>query len=145
MLYAHGSDLCHDSELRHAMANCFEALMGALFLDGGINVLKHFNPTTHNCEESVSIFIVCFKQEADRVFGGTLYGDNPELHNLWTNYSRHPLQIEEPVGDRHWVESHNALQRLTEFEGRIGVEFTHIRLLARAFTDRSLGYNNLSR
>jgi ribonuclease-3 len=38
MLYAHGSDLCHDSELRHAMANCFEALMGALFLDGGITV-----------------------------------------------------------------------------------------------------------
>lgn len=38
MLYAHGSDLCHDLELRHAMANCFEALMGSLFLDGGIEV-----------------------------------------------------------------------------------------------------------
>lgn len=38
MLYAHGSDLCHELELRHAMANCFEALMGALLLDGGINV-----------------------------------------------------------------------------------------------------------
>ena len=38
MLYAHGSDLCHDLELKHAMANCFEALMGALFLDGGIKV-----------------------------------------------------------------------------------------------------------
>lgn len=38
MLYAHGSDLCHDLELRHAMANCFEAFMGALFLDGGIHV-----------------------------------------------------------------------------------------------------------
>lgn len=40
MLYAHGSDLCHDLELRHAMANCFEALMGALFLDGGIEVRR---------------------------------------------------------------------------------------------------------
>lgn len=38
MLYAHGSDLCHDLELRHAMANCFEALMGSLYLDGDIDV-----------------------------------------------------------------------------------------------------------
>jgi len=40
MLYAHGSDLCHDLELRHAMANCFEALMGALYLDGDIEANK---------------------------------------------------------------------------------------------------------
>lgn len=42
MLYAHGSDLCHDFELRHAMANCFEALMGAIFLDSGIEVSLPF-------------------------------------------------------------------------------------------------------
>jgi hypothetical protein len=28
MLYAHGPDLCHDLNIRHALANCFEALMG---------------------------------------------------------------------------------------------------------------------
>ena len=34
-LYAHGSAPCHNSELKHAMANCFKALMGAVFLDSG--------------------------------------------------------------------------------------------------------------
>jgi hypothetical protein len=33
MLYAHGPDLCHDSVLHHAMANCLEALMGALAVE----------------------------------------------------------------------------------------------------------------
>lgn len=36
------------------------------------------------------------------------------------------------------------LQKLTIFEEAIGVEFTHIRLLARAFTDRSKGFTNLT-
>lgn len=35
-------------------------------------------------------------------------------------------------------------QKLTNFEESIGIEFTHIRLLARAFTDRSIGYTNLT-
>ena len=119
MLYAHGSDLCHDLELRHAMANCFEALMGALFLDGGIEV-------------------------ADRIFAETLFKDENDLLNIWVNYPRHPLQEQEPLGDRQWINNYKILQKLTEFEESIGVEFNHIRLLARAFTDRSIGYTNLT-
>lgn len=57
MLYAHGSDLCHELELRHAMANCFEALMGALILDGGIEV-------------------------ADKVFANTLFMENQQLKDV---------------------------------------------------------------
>lgn len=57
MLYAHGSDLCHDLELRHAMANCFEALMGSLLLDGKIDV-------------------------ADRVFGKALFLENADLRDV---------------------------------------------------------------
>ena len=33
---------------------------------------------------------------------------------------------------------------MQEFEKKVGVEFMHIRLLARSFTDRSIGYNNLT-
>ncbi|XP_031778770.1 ribonuclease 3 [Nasonia vitripennis] len=119
MLYAHGSDLCHDLELRHAMANCFEALMGALFLDGGIRI-------------------------ADTVFGETLFKNESDLLNIWVNYPKHPLQEQEPTGDRQWIPSFELLQKLTKFEEGIGVEFSHIRLLARAFTDRSIGYTNLT-
>lgn len=57
MLYAHGSDLCHELELRHAMANCFEALMGALLLDGGI-------------------------ETADKVFANALFQDNLQLKDV---------------------------------------------------------------
>ncbi|XP_050428632.1 ribonuclease 3 [Adelges cooleyi] len=119
MLYAHGSDLCHDSELKHAMANCFEALMGALFLDGGIEV-------------------------ADRVFGKTFFRESPELLNIWVNYPKHPLQQQEPNGDRKWIKTLPLLQKLTKFEDAIGIQFNHIRLLARAFTDRSVGFTNLT-
>lgn len=78
------------------------------------------------------------------MFAKTFFSEDDILHQRWANYPRHPLQQEEPDGDREWIEHHQALQKLTKFEDSIGVEFTHIRLLARAFTDRSLGYNNLS-
>ncbi|XP_054919064.1 ribonuclease 3 isoform X3 [Dermacentor andersoni] len=118
MLYAHGSDLCHDLELRHAMANCFEALMGALFLDSGIKV-------------------------ADRVFSTTLFSE-PDLLDVWVNYPPHPLQEQVPEGDRKWIDSVPLLKKLNEFEQLTGIEFTHIRLLAKAFTHRSIGFNNLT-
>uniref|UniRef100_A0A182MAP4 Ribonuclease 3 n=1 Tax=Anopheles culicifacies TaxID=139723 RepID=A0A182MAP4_9DIPT len=119
MLYAHGSDLCHELELRHALANCFEALMGALLLDGGIEV-------------------------ADRVFAYALFQEDETLRGIWVNYPSHPLQEQEPLGDRHHIGSFEMLKTLTRFENSIGVQFNHIRLLARAFTDRSIGFTNLT-
>ncbi|XP_054279725.1 ribonuclease 3 [Macrosteles quadrilineatus] len=119
MLYAHGSDLCHDLELRHAMANCFEALMGALFLDGGIEV-------------------------ADKVFGQALFKEHTNLLEVWVDYPPHPLQEQEPLGDRKWIPVFELLQKLTKFEESTGIYFDHIRLLARAFTDRSMGYTHLT-
>lgn len=119
MLYAHGSDLCHELELRHAMANCFEALMGALLLDGGIQV-------------------------ADEVFMNALFMENDQLREIWKNLPEHPLQEQEPLGDRDCISSYPMLQELTKFEDSIGIQFKHIRLLARAFTDRSIGFTHLT-
>lgn len=119
MLYAHGSDLCHELEMRHAMANCFEALMGALLLDGGIHV-------------------------ADKVFAFALFMEDDKLRYTWENYPPHPIQEQEPLGDRQWIESYDMLKNLTKFEDSIGVKFRHIRLLARSFTDRSIGYTHLT-
>ncbi|XP_016943313.2 ribonuclease 3 [Drosophila suzukii] len=119
MLYAHGSDLCHELELRHAMANCFEALMGALLLDGGIKV-------------------------ADEVFTDALFRQDDKLLSIWKNLPEHPLQEQEPLGDRNCIDSYRVLKELTKFEDSIGIKFKHIRLLARAFTDRSIGFTHLT-
>ncbi|XP_059045104.1 ribonuclease 3 [Achroia grisella] len=119
MLYAHGSDLCREVVMRHAMANCFEALMGALFLDAGLQV-------------------------ADRVFALSLWYNEPDLLEVWTKDRAHPLQEQEPLGDRKYIKNFEFLQKLTQFEESIGVVFKHIRLLARAFTDRSVGFTNLT-
>ena len=88
MLYAHGSDLCHDLELRHAMANCFEALMGAIFLDCGVEL-------------------------ADKVFSDAMFGAEPDLFETWSDLPLHPLQTQEPAGDRHWIPTYPVLKKLT--------------------------------
>ncbi|XP_029698466.1 ribonuclease 3 isoform X4 [Takifugu rubripes] len=66
MLYAHGPDLCRESDLRHAMANCFEALIGAVYLEGGL-------------------------EEARQLFGRLLF-NSESLREVWLNYPPHPLQ-----------------------------------------------------
>ncbi|XP_061777506.1 ribonuclease 3 [Nerophis ophidion] len=118
MLYAHGPDLCRESDLRHAMANCFEALIGAVYLEGGL-------------------------EEARQLFGRLLF-NGQDLRDVWLNYPSHPLQVQEPQTDRQLVETSPVLQKLTGFEDSIGVLFTHVRLLARAFTLRTVGFNHLT-
>ncbi|KAL1006769.1 hypothetical protein UPYG_G00076760 [Umbra pygmaea] len=118
MLYAHGPDLCRESDLRHAMANCFEALIGAVYLEGGL-------------------------EESKQLFGRLLF-NGEDLREVWLNYPPHPLQVQEPQTDRQLIETSPVLQKLTDFEDAIGVMFTHCRLLARAFTLRTVGFNHLT-
>ena len=96
--------------------------MGAIFLDGGTLGIN----------------------KADTVFAEAMFGCEDDLWETWKDLSPHPLQTQEPGGDRHWIQTYPVLQKLTEFEKMTGLEFKHIRLLARAFTDRSIGFNNLT-
>lgn len=48
-------------------------------------------------------------EEADKVFSRCLF-DEPVLLDVWNGTTEHPLQLEEPNGDRHWIESSPALQ-----------------------------------
>ncbi|XP_072416431.1 ribonuclease 3 isoform X1 [Chiloscyllium punctatum] len=118
MLYAHGPDLCRESDLRHAMANCFEALIGAVYLEGGLEEGKH-------------------------LFGRLLFNGS-DLRDVWLNYPLHPLQLQESNTDRPLIATSPVLKKLTDFEETIGVNFIHIRLLARAFTLRTVGFNHLT-
>ena len=51
--------------------------------------------------------------------------------------------MQEPDGDRHWIQTYPVLQKMVEFEEKIGITFNHIRLLARSMSDRSLGKDNV--
>ncbi|XP_071508233.1 ribonuclease 3-like [Diadema antillarum] len=119
MLYAHGPDLCRPYDLRHAMANCLEAVMGALYLEAGLDHVR-------------------------MIFGKLLF-ENEHLQQIWLLHPRDPLQSDFPETDRHLIESSATLKKLTNFEKDTGIHFRHIRLLARAFTQRTVGYTNLTR
>jgi ribonuclease-3 len=103
------------------MANCLEALLAALFLDGGLEV-------------------------ADDIFGRILFNSEGDLRSLWfkcpSDQHKHPIQEQLPEGDRHLIKCSPRLTKLLELENMTGVTFTHIRLLARALTSRS--YNILT-
>ena len=58
--------------------------VGALYIDGDIDL-------------------------ADRIFSNTLFG-NEDLLKTWNELPQHPLQEEEPNGDRQWISSSPALQ-----------------------------------
>jgi hypothetical protein len=65
------------------------------------------------------------------------------LLDKWTNLNEHPLKQHSPA-DRHWIERVKWLQKLEKLEQYTGIHFHHIRVLARAFTRRQVGYNNLT-
>lgn len=119
MLAAPSLDLCTEADFSHAGANCFEALLGGVFLDSGL-------------------------EECQKLFGRLVFPEE-DLYQVWKGYPVHPLQVEYPGGDRHMIGESEVLQKMVCLEQSVGVQFTHIRVLAKAFTHSSVGYTNLTR
>lgn len=120
LLFAHGPDLCHEDDFRHALANAFEAIMGAIYLDSA-------------------------GEEADRIFSNAMWAGDSESKLRWDRLNQHDLVVDHPEGDRHLIEQIPILKTLVELEEIIGYRFKHIRLLAKAFTRRCIPYNDLTR
>ena len=83
--------------------------------------------------------------EVTRRFLARCLFDCEELQNIWLQFPAHQLQTEFPDGDRHKIDGSKILQKCAEFEKLIGVEFKHIRLLAKAFTQKNVKYNEITR
>jgi ribonuclease-3 len=116
IIFYHGVDLCSNSALNHALANSFEALLAAIFLDSDLETVA-------------------------RMLAKTLWVEDGELLKIWNSYKPHPIQSQMPDGDRHLIPSIKILQHVNLFEQMIGLEFKHIRLLAQAFCTRSASFN----
>ena len=68
------------------------------------NNILHFNFTCYINNDS------CTTQEADHVFTRALFYDDPKLQKIWRDYPAHPLQEQEPNGDRQWISKFPILQ-----------------------------------
>ncbi|CAH8523802.1 unnamed protein product [Schistosoma margrebowiei] len=116
LLYTHSVDFCYDSTFIYARSDAFEALMAAITLDAGLDIV-------------------------DRIFGAVLFGDDERIHRVWVQIPLHPLQSQCPEGDRSWATKVPMLKKLCTLEDTLGITFKHLRVLARAMTIRKTGFN----
>jgi len=103
-----GHDDWKPAKLDHALANCVEAILAAIYLDGGY--------------ESAEQFVT------------SIFFEEKDLQQVWNNLPKHILQERAPIGDRLLINDSPRLQQLVKLEEQLGLQFTHISLLARAFT-----------
>eukprot|EP01118_Nematostelium_gracile_P017027 TRINITY_DN7160_c0_g1_i1.p1 TRINITY_DN7160_c0_g1~~TRINITY_DN7160_c0_g1_i1.p1 ORF type:complete len:1059 (-),score=222.82 TRINITY_DN7160_c0_g1_i1:31-3207(-) len=114
LLYSESNELMKiGPERQHMLADCLEAVVGAIYIDQGLDQCRRF-------------FAQC-------VFGSP--EDKPFLER-WLAPKLHPLQIK--GGDRHLIPMSATLNRFTQLEQLTGITFDHIKLLIQAFTHPSV-------
>lgn len=131
IIFYHGVDLCSNSALNHALANSFEALLAAIFLDSNLDTVSNMLAKTL-WKPTVDESLTASTDETT---------DDSDLLDIWENLASHPIQAQFPNGDRHLIANTKILQHVNQYEEMIGLEFKHIRLLAQAFCTRSASYN----
>uniref|UniRef100_A0A1X7UJF3 ribonuclease III n=1 Tax=Amphimedon queenslandica TaxID=400682 RepID=A0A1X7UJF3_AMPQE len=106
-----------NADINHIYANTLEALIGAVYKDSDINT------------SSIVLATLLFPEE--------------DLRGIWLSEYKDQLQVDSTDGDRHMVNEYPILNSFNKLEESIGVRFTNIRLLARAFTHPSYGCTDL--
>ncbi|OQV13164.1 Ribonuclease 3 [Hypsibius exemplaris] len=125
LLLSHGREMNSRTKItdRHATANCFEAICGAIYLDSGIKFVDEF---------------------ISRSLGTRLFCGDEALEKAWRYPPAHISEVEYPEGDRHLIPQHELLQRVIGFEEQTGIFFRHVRLLANAFSSRQVHENPIT-
>jgi len=72
--------------------------------------------------------------ESAEQFVTSIFFEEKDLQQVWNNLPKHILQERAPIGDRLLINDSPRLQQLVKLEEQLGLQFTHISLLARAFT-----------
>jgi dsRNA-specific ribonuclease len=95
------------------LADCFEALFGAIYIDQGLAACRAF-------------------------FGKCIFSalNEEDLFRFWMSPKHHPLQA--CYTDRDQIASSPTLQKFCELEQNTGFIFRHIKLLVQAFTHPSV-------
>jgi dsRNA-specific ribonuclease len=116
VLYPYHDELLEDTKSRcSVVADCYESLLGAIYLDRGMLLTRLF-------------------------LANSMFADDPDrerLVSVWLQPQPDPLLM--GPTDRHLINQSPTLQRLTRLEENTGIYFPHIRLLAAAFTHPSVG------
>jgi hypothetical protein len=88
----------------------------------------HYNKVTAAPVEQGVLMQICgVIQIADKVFAETLFKQDPDLLDVWVNYPPHPLQEQEPLGDRKWIPSFELLQVSTSVTPCLGrAKYVHV-------------------